>query len=36
LIDNFALAATEGRKVLIYYEGHLVKNGTSKKYRSGV
>jgi len=36
LTDSFALAAEEGRKVLIYPEGHLVKIGTSKKYRSGV
>ncbi|KAF0184403.1 MAG: phospholipid/glycerol acyltransferase [Hyphomonadaceae bacterium] len=36
LTDNFALAAKEGRKVLIYPEGHLVKIGTSKKYRTGV
>ncbi len=36
LAESFEIAAKEGRPVLIYPEGHLVKIGERIKYRSGV
>lgn len=36
LTEAFDVAATEGRNVLIYPEGHLVKIGHRIKYKSGV
>ena len=36
LTTTFSMAAEEGRSVLIYPEGHLVKIGERIKYRSGV